>query len=95
MLMAVCPMTERTTPERTVTDVIADAIGYRRPTKGLIGSGFEQMLAYQRASDIVKALGLPLDLSADVLRRWASDEVGHLGPRAVAGVAETPAEEKP
>jgi hypothetical protein len=64
--------------DRTVVDVVADSLGYDRPREGLIGSGLSRMLAYQRAADAVKALGLPLDLSADTLRRWGAGEVIHL-----------------
>lgn len=45
---------------------------------GLIGSGLSRIIAYNRAADIAKALGLPPTLSADVVRRWAAGEVIHL-----------------
>lgn len=66
--------------EETCRDVIARTLGFRQPTQGLLGSGLERMLAFQRATDIIDALGLPRDLPADVLRRFGSGEVIHLGP---------------
>lgn len=67
-------------PEPRVVDVIAATIGYDRPREGLIGSGLSRILAYNQAGDIVRALGLPIDLRASVLRRWGAGEVIHLVP---------------
>lgn len=66
----------------TVVDVVATAIGYDQPRDGLLGSGFSRMLAYQRAGDICKALGVPTDLDADKLRRFCAGEVTHIGPKS-------------
>jgi hypothetical protein len=54
--------------DTTVADVAAEAFGYRPPMKGLIGSGFEQIVAYQRASEVLKALGIDPSTPIDVLR---------------------------
>lgn len=66
----------------TVVDVAARAIGFDPPRDGLLGSGLSKILAYARAADVVRALGLPLDLPAEKLRRWAAGEVTHIAGEA-------------
>jgi hypothetical protein len=69
----------------SVADVIARTIGFQPGVDGLIGSGLSRILAYNRAADIAKALGIAPTLSADTLRRWGSGEVIHLGPDSPKG----------
>ena len=69
-------------PERCV-DVAARAIGFTPGVHGLIGSGLSEIIAYDKAAAVLKALGVPLDLPSDRLRRWCSGEVIHLGPEWV------------
>lgn len=64
-------------------DVVASALGYTPPIDGLLGSGLSKMLAYQRASEVLKALGLPLDVPAETVRRWGAGAVIHLAQRTV------------
>ena len=64
----------------TVVDVIARTIGYQPGVDGLIGSGLSRILAYNKAADIAKALGVAPTLPVDHLRRWGAGEVIHLGP---------------
>lgn len=59
-------------------DVVARTLGYDQPRKGLLGSGLSQIIAYNRASDVMRALGLPLDVTAEAVRRWGAGEVVHL-----------------
>lgn len=70
----------------TVVDVIARSLGYDPPSDGLIGSGFSRMLAYQRAADACRALGLPLDVSAAALeaavRAVAAQDVAPVADQA-------------
>jgi hypothetical protein len=68
----------------TVVEAIASTIGYSPGIDGLLGSGLSKMLAFQQATDICKALGLPSDVDVDVVRRWGSGEVIHLGPEHLA-----------
>ena len=72
----------------SVVDVIAAAWGYRPPIDGLIGSGLEKMIAYQRAREAADALGLPPDLDVETVRAWGSGAVMHLGPSAAEGSTE-------
>jgi hypothetical protein len=55
---------------RTVADAIASALGYTKPIDGLLGSGYEMQLAYQRAETIANALGLSVTLDVETVRRW-------------------------
>lgn len=44
---------------RTIRDVLAKKIGWvQQPVEGLIGSSLEQQIAYRKATDYLKALGL-------------------------------------
>ena len=70
-------------PDESVVNVAARAYGYQPSTPGIIGSGLSQIIAFQRASAILKALGVPLHLSASTLRRWCAGEVIHLGPEDI------------
>lgn len=69
-----------------VVDVIARTVGFDPPQPGLIGSGLSQMMAYDRAAAICRAIGVPMTLDVDVLRAWGKGAVVHL-----AGVTEEPA----
>lgn len=66
--------------DESVANVVARVIGFTEPTAGLIGSGLSQIIAYNRAGEILKALGLNPLLSVAKLRRWGAGEVTHLGP---------------
>lgn len=72
------------TSDESVVNVAARAYGYDPSMPGLIGSGLSRIIAYQRASDILRALGIPLHLGASTLRRWCAGEVVHLGPADIA-----------
>lgn len=61
-----------------VVDVIARVIGYQPSIDGVLGSGLSEILAYNQAAAIADALGLPVALSANTVRRWGAGEVIHL-----------------
>lgn len=78
------PVVRADESDESVVNVVARTLGYDEPIDGLIGSSLSKMIAFQRASDILRALGVPLHLGASKLRRWCAGEVIHLGPSDVA-----------